>query len=386
MHQIAIIDAIGGYTPPLRATLESRFRDLGFDPATEAQFLDETDLSLLDKDATRVGILFAAKPAGRAAVYEQAVQTLLDAKVVVVPAVALLTEFRASVPDSLFEINGMELDPTDTQLEKTASLLLELMGLLRKRRRLFISYKRKESADVAQQLYHALDERGFDAFLDTLSVRSAVNFQEALWHRMTDSDIVVLLYTDTAHESGWVKEEIDRANGMRITVVQVIWPGVPRKPDTLLFEPVYLQDSHFDSPQKQRLIDTKITSLCTLVESLRASSLSRRELDLVKSLQDGAATHSLTTTVQPVSHVDVFCNPNQFARVVPRVGVPDSEALHDCALKPPDNKTPTQLVLLYDSFNVTDHWTKHLKWLGDHVPVRVVTVLDIGAWLDTLCL
>lgn len=385
MHQIAILDAIGQYTQSLRATLEARFRDLGLDPATDAQFLDETNLHLLDNDATKVGILFAAKPAGRAAVYEQAVQTLMDAKVVVVPAVALLTEFRASVPDSLFEINGMELDPTDTQLEKPASLLLELMGLLRKRRRLFISYKRNESAAVAQQLYHAFDEHGFDVFLDTLSVRPAVKFQEDLWHRMTDSDVLILLYTESTHESGWVQKEIDRANGMKITVVQVIWPDVKRKPETLLFEPVYLNDAHFASRDPDRLEDAKTTSICTLVESLRASSLSRRELDLVKSLQDGATSHSLTTIVQPVSHVDVFCNANKFARVVPCVGVPDSEDLHDFELKPPDNTQPAQLVLLYDSFNVTEHWTKHLKWLGKHVPVRVVAVIDIAVWLDSLC-
>jgi hypothetical protein len=114
------------------------------------------------------------------------------------------------------------------------------MGLLRKRRRLFISYKRTESAMVAQQLYHALDERGFDVFLDTLSVRPAEQFQEHLWHRMTDSDVVILLYTKSAHASGWVEQEIERANGMKITVVQLIWPGVSRDPTTLLFEPVYL--------------------------------------------------------------------------------------------------------------------------------------------------
>ena len=244
MYQIAILDSILGYAPQLRATLEARFRDLGLDPAINAQFLDETNLHLLDKDAIKAGILFATKSSGRTSTYEQAVQTLLNAKAVVVPAVEALADFRASVPDVLFEINGMELDPTDSQLEKAASLLLELMGLLRKRRRLFISYKRNESAEVAQQLYHALDERGFDVFLDTLSVRPAEKFQDDLWHRMTDSDVVILLYTKSTHESGWVQQEIDRANGMKVTVVQVIWPQVKRNPETLLFEPVYLLPGH----------------------------------------------------------------------------------------------------------------------------------------------
>jgi hypothetical protein len=383
MYQIAIFDAIGGKAARLRTTLEARFRDLKLDPANDAEFLDANGLDSLRPNCVKVGILFSGDASGQG--YAPQIQTLLDCPAVVVPAVTSLSAFQSQVPASLYAVNGMELDPADPDLEKAAALLLELMGLLRKRRRIFISYKRTESAIVAQQLYHALDQRGFDVFLDTLSVRPAEQFQEQLWHRMTDSDVVILLYTKTVHASGWVQQEIERANGMKITVVQLIWPGVARDPKTQLFEPVYLDLSEFDPDCPGRLAASKASAICTLVESLRASSLARREADLLGTLRARAAEHQFTTTVQPIRHVDVHCDKDRFARAIPSVGVPDSEAIHACVLASVEGNKPTEVVLLYDSFNVTKHWAVHLAWLGDHLPVRTVKIFEIDQWLEKLC-
>jgi hypothetical protein len=382
MYQIAILDAMAGQAVILGGTLQARFRDLGLDPSRDLEFLDENQLGLLRADCGRVGVLFSKGPDGQR--FAAAVRTLLDSPAVVVPVVASLTGFKDMVPSELYSTNGMELDPADPDREKIAALVLELLGLLRKRRRLFISYKRTESAAVAQQLYHALDERTFDVFLDTLSVRPAEQFQEQLWHRMTDSDVVILLYTQSVHQSGWVEQEIERANGMKITVVQLIWPGVPRDPKTQLFEPLYLDFADFDPECPGRLTASKASSICTLVESLRASSLARREAELVGTLRDRAAKHQLTTAVQPIRHVDVHCSARNFARVIPSVGVPDSEAIHACALAPVDGVQPGQIVLLYDSFNVTKTWTLHLDWLGGHLPVKTLKVFEVDTWLNNL--
>jgi hypothetical protein len=383
MYQIAILDAIGGQSAILRSTLEARLRDLKLDPSRDAQFLDERNLDLLRADCGRVGVLFSGGAAGQA--FAPQAQTLLDSAAVVVPVVTSLTDFKSLIPPALYSTNGMELNPGDPDLEELAALLLEVLGLLRKRRRLFISYKRTESAAVAQQLYHALDERTFDVFLDTLSVRPAEQFQEQLWHRMTDSDVVILLYTKSVHLSGWVEKEIERANGMKITVVQLIWPGVARDPETQLFEPVYLDHSDFEPQCPARLTASKASSVCTLVESLRASSLARRQAALVGTLRDRAAKHRLTTQVQPISHVDVHCDKDKFARVIPSVGVPDSETIHACAAGTAAGVKPSQIVLLYDSFNVTKAWSSHLDWLGGHLPVRTLKVFEVDAWLGSLC-
>ncbi|HYM76871.1 MAG TPA: toll/interleukin-1 receptor domain-containing protein [Candidatus Dormibacteraeota bacterium] len=383
MYQIAILDALGNKAGVLRSTLESRLRDLKIVPETDAEFLDENNLHRLRTDCRRVGVLFSDGPA--ALQFAAQVQILLDSPAVVLPAVSSLTDFSSKVPPALQATNGLELDPVDANLEKVAGFVLELLGLLRKRRRLFISYKRSESAAVAQQLYHALDERSFDVFLDTLSVRPADDFQEQLWHRMTDSDVVILLYTQSVHRSGWVEKEIDRAIGMKISVLQLIWPGVARDRKTELFEPWYLNPADFGVTPGDRVVESEILKICSMVESLRASSLARREAELVGTLRDRAEKQQMTTSVQPSRFVDLHCDAGTFVRVIPSVGVPDSEGLQACALAPVDGVHPKQVVLLYDSLNVTASWKAHLDWLSGYLPVRMLKVFELDPWLSTLC-
>lgn len=383
MYQVMILDATGRKGATLQATLEARVRDLNLDPIREFEFLGPGDLNRLRVDAGRVGVLFSDDAAGQG--FASHAQALLDSPAVVIPVVSALEDFASKVPANLAATNGMKLDPADSGFEKVAALVLELLGLLRKRRRLFISYRRTESSGVAQQLYHSLDERSFDVFLDTLSVRAADEFQEQLWHRMADSDVVVLLYTQSIHSSGWVEKEIDRASGMKITVLQLVWPGVKRDPRTELFEPLYLQQDDFDPARPGELKAGKCASICTLVEGLRARSLANRQAELIGTLRDCAAKRRLTIAVQPTRFVDVYCDANSFARVIPAIGVPDSESFHAGALAPVDGNVPKQVVLLYDSLNVAKGWRTHLDWLHAYLPVKTIKSIEVDQWLATLC-
>jgi hypothetical protein len=67
------------------------------------------------------------------------------------------------------------------------------------------------------------------------------------------------------------------------------------------------------------------------------------------------------------------------------VGVPDSESFQLPALAPAGGVAPKQVVLLYDSLNVTAAWRAHLDWLQTYVPVKTVKVFEVDRWLDTLC-
>ena len=383
MYQVVILDAMGGKGTALRSTLEARFQDLNLNPDQNLQFLGPDNLAQLDNKSAKAGVLFSNDGQGQK--FSREVETLLNSPAVVIPVVASLDDFPIKVPPALAATNGMKLDPADPELNNVAGLVLELLGLLRKRRRLFISYKRTESSAVAQQLYHALDERSFDVFLDTLSVRSADLFQEQLWHRMADSDVVVLLYTASIHSSGWVEQEIERASGMKITVLQLIWPNVQRDPKTQLFEPLYLLDADFDPKLPGALKPGKAEEICALVEKLRARSLANRQAELIGTLRDRASQRKLQTIVQPNRCIDVCCDKNTFTRVFPTVGVPDSEAFQSDALAPVQGVAPKQIVLLYDALNVAPHWKKHLDWLHQYLPVKTLKIFEVDQWLSSLC-
>ncbi|MEW3673962.1 toll/interleukin-1 receptor domain-containing protein, partial [Pseudomonas aeruginosa] len=79
-------------------------------------------------------------------------------------------------------------------------------------------------------LYDALDARGFDVFIDVRSVPPAADFQSQLWHRMSDSDVVVLIDTPGFREGRWTAEELARANATNVQILHLLWPGQKEDP------------------------------------------------------------------------------------------------------------------------------------------------------------
>ena len=118
-------------------------------------------------------------------------------------------DFSKEIPEELKKQNGIKYD--DNQRSRIANVVLQAFELLRSTRKVFISYKRSESTSVAIQMYEALESHHFDVFLDTHSIEKGELFQEELWHRMTDCDVILLLNTPGFLESHWCKEELAEA-------------------------------------------------------------------------------------------------------------------------------------------------------------------------------
>src|SRR5690606_15533345 len=112
--------------------------------------------------------------------------------------------FESDIPFILSNQNGILFK--DSELDRISNITLEAFELLRNTRKIFISYKRSESTSVAIQLYEALEAHNFDVFLDTHSIGKGEPFQDELWHRMTDCDVILLLNTPGFLESHWCKE------------------------------------------------------------------------------------------------------------------------------------------------------------------------------------
>jgi hypothetical protein len=140
------------------------------------------------------------------------IKDLLADGVMVIPLVADIREYTSYVFEDLHRINGLQAEPEDPKLERIAAALLEGLNLLRRTRRLFVSYKRSETQSVAIQLYELFEAHGFDVFLDTHNVRPGEPFQEVLWHRLADTDVVVLLDSPGFLKSRWTQDELARAN------------------------------------------------------------------------------------------------------------------------------------------------------------------------------
>src|SRR3546814_7207947 len=69
------------------------------------------------------------------------------------------------------DLDGLTRRADDPNMTELASTMLECVGLLRRQRRVFVSYQRVESRAAALQLHDLLASRGFDVFLDTHDIR-----------------------------------------------------------------------------------------------------------------------------------------------------------------------------------------------------------------------
>src|SRR4029079_15742943 len=107
----------------------------------------------------------------------------------VIPTIAAHGNFATQIPPQLHFSNGLRRRADDAEMNELAAAMLECVGLLRKQRRVFVSYRRTESRSAGMHLHDVLSSHGFDVFLDTHDVRPGEPFQDVLWHRLCDSDV-----------------------------------------------------------------------------------------------------------------------------------------------------------------------------------------------------
>jgi len=368
----------------LRSTIRTKLQELGIDPSAVA-FFDDASISSRDHKAPMVGAFLSSSknPPARTGIIE-----LLQDGLMVVPVVDNLANFNDFVFDELRGINGMDFGKNDPNLECVASVLLEGLNLIRRSRRLFISYKRSETQAVAIQLYEALDQNGFDVFLDTLSIRPGEAFQEVLWHRLADTDVIVLLDSPGFLSSRWTTKELAAANSTNIQVLQLMWPGNLLGANAAFSQAMPVDNKDFENSTlgpSARLRENVVQRVVVEAESLRARALAARHAYLVEEFCAEARHIGMRPKVQPERFITVEASSGKFAAAVPAVGVPDAfryYEVEDALAKHPNQHS--EVILLYDERGIQQKWLKHLAWLDGQLRIRSVQVAQCASWLRSL--
>lgn len=283
---------------------------------------------------------------------------LLRLSIPVVPLVSNVANVSAELPESLRPINALALPPDDAKLVKPASVALQCLGLLPVQRRVFVSYRRNESRDAAVQLFEELSARQFDVFLDTHSVGAASDFQAMLWHRLCDSDVVVMLDTPGFFESRWTRAEWGRATDKHISILQVLWPGHKASRYSALATPMSLVDGDLVDGQLTQAI---VESIALNVEVLRSKSVALRHANIAGHIR--TAIERLGGSVEAVGQRRslVLKLPSGVPLVAhPAVGIPTAVTLHE-AVRDGD---PRRAIVVYDHVGLSEQWMTHLGWLG----------------------
>ncbi|MCZ2393014.1 MAG: toll/interleukin-1 receptor domain-containing protein [Chitinophagales bacterium] len=314
---------------------------------------------------------------------------LLTDATLILPVVTDLTKFTQQIPSELININGFQL-ATRNDIERLVSSILEGLSLLRLSRRLFISYKRDESSSVAIQLFEQFEKSGFDVFLDTHSIRPGEPFQEELWHRMADTDVVIMLNTPNFMKSHWTTQELAQANAMSIGVVQLVFPNHKLEREAELSIPIQLTYKDFENcvlgTSTKNLTANSIQRIVSQVESIRARSLGARQDNIISEFISFAHKLNVKVQLQPEKFITVAKKDGKELIVIPTVGIPQAFTYHqkEELIKRVKQNDKEEIYILYDQLNIRENWLKHLDWLDNYLPIKTIKILNSEQWLKKI--
>ncbi|SDG83337.1 MULTISPECIES: toll/interleukin-1 receptor domain-containing protein [unclassified Duganella] len=369
-YELAIL---GKATPEIVAELRQQL----VDKLAELNFKLDDDVSLFVGDPDgftpsgercSAALCFAVD-----AEHEESVKRLMGRGIPVIP-VAVGKGFEG-FPASIAALNGMFWDKAGVRTVVMA--LLECVTLLPRQRRVFISYRRDESTEAALQLYAELSARQFDVFLDTHDIQPGKHFQDMLWQRLCDCDVLLFLDTQKYFDSRWTDAEFGRATWRGIPLVRAAWPSVQLNPRAQLATSVQLDAPDFPA-QPGQLSGLAIKRICDSVEDVRTQSVTTRFQLLISTLKASvergqgkleglSLRRSLTVTTPTGKRIAVY----------PSLGVPTSYTLFDATRG--DHAPPSAVV--YDDTGVEEQeWKDHMDWISSHVKgaVRLISSYKAG--------
>lgn len=298
---------------------------------------------------------------GNEAASTENLQNILSRGVPVLPVASDLNKVSSEIPEILRSLNCLAYNSGGAQ--RVATALLECVGLLPKQRRVFVSYRRNEAREAALQLFDVLSARLFDVFLDTHGIPPAEDFQTMLWHRLCDSDVLIMLDTPGYFESRWTSAEFGRALAKGISVLRVGWPDATPSVRTATASRVELLAEEVE-PNTGRINEEALDRICLQLEEVRSQSQAVRTVNLVSNVRNALETiggHLIGIGANRGMHIKL---PDAREIVVyPTVGVPTSATLHDAATNSPNQS----VAVVYDHVGLHPRWLGHLDWLGQHI-------------------
>jgi TIR domain len=124
--------------------------------------------------------------------------------------------------------------------------VLALTELASDDRRVFISYRRHETLEIAEQLFEVLEKHRFDVFVDRFRIPPGYDFQERLTDELAHKSMILALESPTFLASPWIEYELAFAKEHELGRLAVHLPGgvpvpwleddyrVPVSPDELV--------------------------------------------------------------------------------------------------------------------------------------------------------
>lgn len=135
---------------------------------------------------------------------------------------------------------------------------------------IFLSYRRKPSAILAQLLARDLKAKGIEVYLDVDRMEAAGEFPTRLLQAIESADVVICLVGESTFDSEWVQREIEHASRQGkplIPVFQESYAPIPLEQAPTPFIKALLEhDGVYVFDQKNVYLDTAVNTLAQMVE------------------------------------------------------------------------------------------------------------------------
>ncbi len=359
------------------SAIEKSVTDFGLVIGQDVIIHDAKSVLERDKSAAFVAVYIGDSCHFDAEIVEQ----LLQESVPIIPTLGPKDDFNTHIPEFLQVLNVHRRRHDDPSMTELTSAMLEAVGLLRRQRRVFISYRRVESQTAASQLHDLLSARGFDVFLDTHDIRPGDPFQDMLWHRLCDSDVMIMLDTPTYLDNKWTRQEFARALTKEIHILRVVWPEHQPSRLTELAKTIYL-DSNDLVGVGGPIRTQKADEIALSVERLRSRSIASRYLLITGRLR--ADVQKFGATIEGIgAHRAIVVRLPDDRRIwaYPVIGIPTAKNLNDIEDSTAPNVGQGELpVLLYDDIGIDRSWSNHLDWLNEKVKTVEMVKISEAAW------
>lgn len=271
----------------------------------------------------------------------------------------------SKLPAAIAHLNAIDWEENRSFAITT---ILQWLGLTEDERRIFLSYVRRDSAPVAEQLHSRLQERQFDVFLDRFSVPPGADFQQRLSEDLADKAFMLLIESEGIRGSDWVQYEINYALSHRIGVMAVTLPNIA-EPRLAPIDEAFrfrLLDSDM---QHGHVKEDRLRELFERIETVHARALRRRRDQLLGSLV--ASLRSDGCSCEPLDSWAIVANAPQrrpsVYLVTPRR--PRTEDLHTLDIihgRAIASKGIPDIgaCLAHDVEHMPDHHADLLKWVA----------------------
>lgn len=261
---------------------------------------------------------------------------------------------------------------------RVVTILLGMLGLVDKERRVFLSYVRRDSGPLAEQLHGLLVQSGFDVFLDRFAIPPGNDFAKQIDEELADKAFMVLLESPGLAESEWVEHEISYALRHRIRILAVALPDACQPTPSV-------DDAFRIELRPQDLLDGKLTdgassTLIGKIELAHARAIRRRREQMLGTLT--ARLEELDCTWAPIGPWTIRAWPDGVSSmygVTPRRPRPHDMYALDVTrstVSPPDGAS-SRATVVHGGGCIDERKQAILEWIGQatHLAVK-----SIDAW------